>query len=93
MPAATRRNVDKGNAYIAAARYFKLLAKLFASPKSSHTPRLTAKQMEVSLKRFKKAPRSELAEVSALLNMIVAEMDKIQPTVESDAGVERNGAE
>ena len=45
------------------------------------------------MKRFKKAPRSELAEVSALLNMIVAEMDKIQPTVESDAGVERNGAE
>lgn len=93
MAAATRKNVVKGAAYIAAARHFEQLAKLFASPKASHTPRLTAKQMEASLKRFKKAPPAELAEVSALLNVIVAEIDNIQPRVESDEREQGNGGE
>jgi hypothetical protein len=86
MPAATRRKADTGKAFLAAARHFELLAKLCASPKASHTPRLTARQMAASMKRFKKAPQSDLDEVRAFLNMIVAEIDKIEPKVESDEG-------
>lgn len=93
MLAATRKKAVSGSACLAAARHFEQLAKLFASPKASHTPRLTAKQMEASLKRFKKAPPAELAEVSALLNLIVAELDKVELRVESDEGANGNGGE
>ena len=93
MPVATRQKADTGSAYIAAARHFEQLAKLFASPKASHTPRLTAKQMEASLKRFKKVPPAELAEVSALLKVSVAELDKLEPRVKPDEGAKGNGGE
>lgn len=86
MSAASRKNVNTGSAYLAAARHFEKLAKLFASPTAKNPLRLTSRQMESSMKAFKKAPPAELAEVSALLNLIVAEIDKIEPRVESDDG-------
>lgn len=43
------------------------------------------------MKAFKKAPPAELAEVSALLNLIVAEIDNIEPKVESDERAKDNG--
>lgn len=91
MSVASRKNVNTGSAYLAAARHFEKLAKLFASPKAKNPPRLTSRQMESSWKAFKEAPPAELAEVSALLNIIVAEIDKIEPRVESDEGAKDNG--
>jgi hypothetical protein len=92
MRAPARRNVGSKSAYMAAARHFKWLAKLFASPTTAGaTPRLTPRQMAASLKAFKKASPVELAEVSALLHLIVVEIDKIEPATEVDAGT--NGSE
>lgn len=93
MPAATRNKADTGSAYLAAARYFEQLAKFFASPKASRASGLTTKQMEASLKLFKKAPPEELVEVSALLNVIIAELEKIEPRGESNAGAKGGGRE
>ncbi len=42
------------------------------------------------MKAFKKSPPAELAEVSAFLNLIVVEIDKIEPRVESDEGAKDN---
>lgn len=94
MQAATRRKVDTGGAYLAAARRFEQLAKVFSSPSANNPPRLSARQLEASLKAFKRAPAAELAEVSALLNVIVNELDKIESRFESDedaSGRENSG--
>lgn len=94
MPAAARKKAYPGSAYLAAAQHFAMLAKLFASTTiGEKTPRLTSRQMSASLNAFKKAPPIELAEVSALLAVIVTEIEKIMPNVESDEGGRRNDRE
>lgn len=91
MLAATRNKADTGSVYLAAARHFKKLAKYFASPKASRASGLTMKQMEASLKLFQEVPPSQLAEVSSLLNVIIAELEKMEARVESNAGAKGRG--
>ncbi len=87
MTSAITMNAETGRAYLAAARHFQKLAKLFASPMAVGASGLTSKQLRASSKLFQKALPDELAEVSALLNLIIAEIERIEPRVESNAGL------
>lgn len=91
MPAATPKKGDTGSAYLAAARHFAKLAKFFSSPRRRGAAGLTSKQMEASLQLYEKALPEELAEVNALLNLIIAQIEKIEPSVESNAGGKGKG--
>jgi hypothetical protein len=91
MSAASRENVNTGSGYLAAARHFEKLAKLCASRTAKNPRRLTSRQMESSLKAFRKAPPAELAEVRALLNFIISEIEKSEPRAESDEGANGTG--
>lgn len=72
MSALARKKAKTDSAFIAAARHFEKMAKLFASPKAKNPPYLSSS----TIKAFEKAPRDELVSVDAALNELLTQLNR-----------------